>query len=87
MFIENKKIGDTVTEDINGVRLTHRIIGLDSEGRYITECISEVSICADTTVETIIEDIKAVQPKPEPKPVAKTAPKKAPAKKPTSKKK
>ena len=67
----NMKIGDTITEDIRGIRLTHRIIGRDGEGRFITECISEVSIVPDTTVETMIEQIKEAQPKPTPKPAPK----------------
>lgn len=86
MKIENKKIGDVVTEDIGSVRLTHKIIGLDSEGRFVTECISEVSICVDTTVETMIEGIKENTEKAEPKPVEKKPVQKAPVKKTTKKK-
>lgn len=85
--LKNLKVGDTFVEDLNYCRLTYRVIGHDMYGNVNSELISRVAICKDTDVQTIIEDIKAVQPKPEPKPVAKTAPKKAPAKKPTSKKK
>lgn len=87
MDIQKLKVGETFVEEINGHRLTYEVTGRDGSGYITSKLIGDIRICVDSDVSTIIEDIKAVQPKPEPKPVAKTAPKKAPAKKPTSKKK
>lgn len=80
-------IGDTFVEDLGNYRLTYKVVGRDDQGRIISELISQVAICKDTTIETMIEEIKAVpETKSEPKKEVKPVAKKAPAKKPTKKK-
>lgn len=73
-------IGDKFVENNFGHKLQYEVIGFDGSGRPISKFVGEVTKVADTTVETMIEELKETV-----KPVAKVE--KTVQKKPTPKKK